>query len=211
MKQWLHDHKASAILMGLYLFATISYGLLNQPIGTVHSLKISWDDSVPFIPAFVVIYHTWYPFILWLTYLVFRKDEHRFQRLMVHLLVGQVMALTTFVLFQTEVSRMVVPGHDAFSQLVKLTYVLDNPFNGFPSIHVLASIVVTWHYVKAYSTEWKSSLLASIYAGLIILSTVLIRQHVLLDAVGALVYAIIAGGIGWWIRPTLRTWRRALE
>lgn len=208
--QSIREHKTSLLLASLFFVGSVIYGLLNHSVETIHYLQTSWDKSIPFVPAFAIIYHSWYPFILWLSYRVFQKNEILFQRLMVHLLIAQYLALITFSLFQTEVVRMPVEGSDIFSRLVHLTYQLDNPYNGFPSIHVIASLIVPWHYNRVIKEPVKG-VMVWLYAGLIIASTVLIRQHELLDALGGLIYSLIAAVVAYLILPLLRRLKERYE
>ncbi|MEK3877890.1 hypothetical protein [Paenibacillus sp. FSL M7-0420] len=57
----------SAYLSLLWLAAipslNIFYGILNRPGDHVSSLAVALDSMIPFVPAFIIPYILWYPFI----------------------------------------------------------------------------------------------------------------------------------------------------
>ena len=102
------------------------------------------------------------------------------------MITGQAVCFMIYLFFQTTVPRPPVPGNDIWSQLVRSMYSFDNPFNAFPSIHVLTS----YSLLKGcYDTPELSLLLrggVGIASLFIILSTLFLKQHTILDAIASM-------------------------
>lgn len=118
------------------------------------------------------------------------KDNNLYFSTLFSIISGLLVCFVTFRLFQTTVPRPVVPGQDIFMQLTRMVYQLDNPYNTFPSIHVMTSYIVFLGSKRTQKCSQKISWLAQGTAVLIILSTLFLKQHTLLDVAGG----IILGG-----------------
>lgn len=165
------------------------YLILNNSKRGAYNLTTPIDNSIPFIKEFIIPYVAWYGFIFFvMAYLCF-KDRKIYYITLVCYIIGLISSFVTFYFFQTTVPRPEVLGNDVFSKMVLQIYSADEPYNCFPSIHVLTSFLM----VKAVSASkfrnipnliivWFSSVM-------IILSTLFVKQHVLLDAVSGIIYA----------------------
>ena len=86
---------------------------------------------------------------------------------------------------------------DIFTKLVQLVYRKDTPTNIFPSIHVYNSIACCVAILKnerCRSRKWVTTGTV-ILTILIIVSTVMIKQHSVVDLVGALVLNMVVYGV----------------
>lgn len=197
--EFLRRHRKSVFLLLIYLSISLLYQWTNRPIGTVRILWTPLDDLIPFWPGFILIYHSWYPFIIAGMLMMFLRRESDFQRLILHLIIAQLMAILIFVLFQTEVIRADITGGDVFSRLVAWTYRIDQPYNGFPSIHVLTSLITAWYFAKTFFEKKGLAIFYVFYSGLIILSTLFVKQHMVWDIPGALAVALLTYPISRWL------------
>lgn len=172
---------------------SLLYSFTNRPWGTVRNLTLPVDGKIPFIPGFVLVYHTWYPLTLSLLFLLYRKERRIFVESALSAILGNLFANATFLLFQTEVPRPQDFGQGFLERILRATYGVDNPYNGFPSIHVLVTTVLVIGILRTdFSRGKKAGIMA--YGILIILSTWLIRQHVFLDILGGILYGILVYG-----------------
>jgi membrane-associated phospholipid phosphatase len=97
----------------------------------------------------------------------------------------------TYYFFQTTTPRPVVDGTDFLSSLVQIIYRNDEPFNCFPSIHVYTtSLMVVGILNSTFRNKW-NVLVISIISILINLSTLFVKQHVILDVVSGVGLAIL--------------------
>lgn len=152
---------------------------------THYSLQIPLDEKIPFLSFFVVFYVL--AFAQWVIgYLLIARSEESFCRA---LLRGEIMAKLVcglfFLLLPTTIVRPQITGSSVFDRLTAFIYQVDAPNNLFPSIHCLESWVVyrSSGYLKAVPRWYRPvSLICTLF---VFASTVLLKQHVLLDIPGA--------------------------
>ena len=164
---------------------------LDHNNGHVHSLVTAVDKGIPFDKIFVVPYAAWYLFIFAILVWFMFKDRDLYFTAILAIVTGLFISFAIFSVFQTSVPRPVILGHDFFSRLTRIIYHFDAPYNGFPSIHVMTSFVVFLGSKRAMRFSRKIPLLAQGMAVLVILSTLFLKQHTLLDVAGGL----MLGGI----------------
>lgn len=164
----------------------IAYILLNNAGRGSQSLALTVDGAIPFLKWFIVPYILWYPFIFALFIYLCYKDRQMYYRTLVSYNISLVICYIIYFFYQTHVERPALSGDDLMTQLVTLIYAADEPYNAFPSIHVLSTYLMmrAFRYVSR-NTFARTAVDAMGLA--IILSTVFVKQHVVLDAVAAIV------------------------
>lgn len=177
-------------VLALFVLLSPVMELLNRPIGQVRDLSLALDEAIPFIPQFILTYHSWMPSLILLGFYFFYKDRPRYYSYSLALLVGQGLAHLTYPFFQTVVTRhpFTVPPQNFFEELVHWTYQVDNNYCGFPSIHVLCCAVALVKIAGSKMKPVPKNLLMAHFI-LIIISTVFVKQHVFLDLPGGFLYA----------------------
>jgi len=165
------------------------YLILNTPERGAYNLTTTFDNAIPFVKEFIVPYVAWYGFIFFvMAYLCF-KDRRTYYITLTCYALGLASSFITFYFFQTTVPRPEVMGSDVFSKMVLRIYGADQPYNCFPSIHVLTSFLMV-KAVSASTFRSTANLLAVWFSAvMIIVSTLLVKQHVILDAVSGIIYA----------------------
>lgn len=163
---------------------------LNHDNGNVHNLVTALDRSIPFSQFFVVPYLAWYALIFVFLFWFMLEDNGIYLSALFSILAGLLASFLIFRFFQTFVPRPVVPEQGIFMQLTRMVYNLDNPYNAFPSIHVMTSSIIFLggKHAKEYSKS--ISWLAQGTAVLIVLSTLFLKQHTLLDAAGGIILGV---------------------
>lgn len=188
MQYGLRKIKKKHFVLFIVMAASMGlYYLTNKPIGVIHHLTLPCEAYIPLIKQFVVIYHASYPFMLINLVLFLILNKVLFVESAASIALGNVLAFLTFLLYQTEVPRPEIFGDDMFSQLLRLTYQMDKPYNGFPSQHVLTTTIILIAILKSKSTKGYK-IFSAILCTLILLSTLFIKQHMLLDVFGGVVY-----------------------
>lgn len=200
MRRFMERHGITRVhiitLLSMPIISSL-YQLFNRPIGEVRNLTIPFDGQIPLLPQFVIIYHLWYLFLIFNIGYLLLRDKDEFLNAILSINLGNILAYITFFFFQSRVPRPLVAGDGFFENIVRFTYTIDQPYNGFPSIHVLTTTVMM--IALSRMDIPKSYKVGSLFFGLlIILSTVFVKQHVVLDILGGLIYAgasyaIIAG------------------
>lgn len=154
------------------------------------SLATPFDTHIPFIAPFVIFYVLAY--VQWvLNYILIGRDSKKlcYQFVAADIL-SKIICLLFFLFLPTTLVRPEVTGTDIFSSLVRLIYSVDAPVNLFPSIHCLES----WCCIRAaFQINLKTPKRTRIYRILTIimsigvfLSTLFIKQHVIVDIFGGI-------------------------
>lgn len=164
----------------------IIYKLLNAPHGKVHNLSTVFDVNIPFVKGFIIPYMSWYIFTYIAFFYIYFKDKKVYLRTIITYAVCLIISYSIFYFFQTTVPRPDLIGNDIFTNLIRLVYKFDKPFNCFPSIHVLSCYLII-KSIKTLKIENKHiQSLICLMSILIILSTLFVKQHVLLDILCAI-------------------------
>lgn len=162
----------------------------HNPIYLYHPL----DDKIPFIGLFIYIYNTFYPFVMFSLFLLYKKDAKAFYKGIIAGTIGYIICFIIYLFIPTIMYRPVIPSIDPLTDLViKITYYFDNPpLNCFPSIHCLFCFQAIYSllFSKKYNDNLKKFLLI-FYLTLIILSTLFVKQHFVYDVIGSLLVCIL--------------------
>ncbi|MFC5405581.1 phosphatase PAP2 family protein [Cohnella soli] len=176
-----------------HLFALLAIPLLNllyltqnHTSSRVWSLVTEPDIAFPFVPAFAVPYLLWYPFLFLVLTLVLRRSVRQYYRTILALCIGVLVASLTYFLFQTTVPRPTVEPEGFFNGLVSFVYAHDEPFNCFPSTHVLSSTLMIY---GAVVLGRKTRIAIFLFSLTIIASTLFIKQHVIADVLAGVLVA----------------------
>ncbi|NMI05004.1 phosphatase PAP2 family protein [Paenibacillus sp. SZ31] len=178
----------SAWLSLLWLAAVpilnIFYGVLNRPGDHVYSLATPLDSMIPFVPAFIIPYVLWYPFISGALIALAFKDKRTYFQTLIALCSGLVISYIFFALFQTAIERPNIQSEKGFLfTMVDYIYRNDQPYNCFPSIHVLTSYLILRGTRVFGRAIWAMTSTLSV---LIMMSTILVKQHVVVDIAGGI-------------------------
>lgn len=201
-KAWVSYLLACSGLLMIPLVGLI-YIHLNQDSGTVYSLMTDLDRQIPFIQGFVVPYLFWYVFLaVGFLYLAYQDRSNYFQTL-VEFIIGLLLCYSVYAIYQTTVPRPDIEGSDWLLRTVQWVYRSDEPFNCFPSTHVLTAYLMMRAYLRSVPIALRYKIIAAGMSILIIVSTLFVKQHVLLDIVGAV---LVAEGVVYVVERSRRTW-----
>ncbi len=154
-----------------------------------HVIQIALDEKIPFIEYFIIPYFLWFAFMTITALYFFFTDKTGFYRMAAFLISGMTLFLILSSLYPNgqALRPTVFERENIFIDMVKYLYQTDTPTNIFPSIHVYNSIGV---YIAIRSSErllekkWVQHG-AFIMAVLIILSTMFLKQHSVVDVIAA--------------------------
>ncbi|MCR5594236.1 MAG: phosphatase PAP2 family protein [Lachnospiraceae bacterium] len=146
------------------------------------------DRSIPFIRQFIVPYFLWFLFVPGVGIYLLFKDKEEFKIFQILLIAGMTLFLVINTLMPTGINLRphTVPGNDIFSVLVRFLYSIDTSTDVLPSIHVYNTIVACSCIFESKDKFAKSRpcrIAVIVITVLIILSTVFLKQHSVLDVV----------------------------
>ena len=153
------------------------------------------DDKIPFCEYFFIPYMFWFVYLIGMLAYTFFCDTDAFSRMMWFIIICDTTAIIIYLIFPTcqELRPVDFPRDNALTSLVRAFYSFDTNTNVFPSIHVLNTVAVmapSWHMKRFRTVGWQ--LAFNVTGVLIILSTLFLRQHSVLDIAGALAICVPA-------------------
>lgn len=170
---------------------SITYPILNQYRGNTNSVFTFIDKLVPFNKYFILPYVSWYMFIAIFAAILCILDKERYLKLLITLNIGMITCYVIYYFYPTYVPRPMITETDFLSNLVLNLYEADNPYNCFPSIHVLNSTLIALYVFKSEKlNKWIKGICISV-SGSIILSTMFIKQHYFADVVAGIIFAYV--------------------
>lgn len=159
------------------------YFLLNRGLTPTYDFSTYIDHLIPFSAPFGLLYFSYLMLLVYgVGYAFFEFDLCRYKRFVVGLVIIQVVAYLLYVLIPAKIVRPEVHPEGFFFDVVRMIYAVDMPSSQTPSLHVANS----WFIALAL---WNGKYLRPtliVWASLIILSTLFIKQHFLVDVVSGL-------------------------
>ncbi len=152
-------------------------------------METAIDGLIPFYPFFILFYIAAYA--QWGIHMVVmaREEDAAFRRFFLADLFSKGICMICFILIPSTMERPPVRPDGLFSSIVYLIYSVDRPINLFPSIHCM----LTWLDMRtALQTRRAPSFYAVFsvpFSLLVIISTVLVKQHVFIDTVVGILVA----------------------
>lgn len=149
-----------------------------------YCMELPIDSMIPVVPAFLVIYVGAYLFWIVGYCTIARGGEQSCLELLSSDIIAKLICFVIFMILPTTAVRPEVTGTDVFSEGLRILYVIDPADNFFPSIHCLES----WACFRGVArrkdcgTAFKAVCLA--VAVSIFLSTLFLRQHMVVDVIG---------------------------
>ena len=190
LSKWLPFYAVIPLICILLLNTCIYSGSALLTKHRFHyDFTTSFDRAVPLIPEFVWIYLL--AFLFWgLGYILMaQRGKDMFMRFVATDITIHLICLAVFLLIPTTNIRPVLSGGSFSEKILVLVYSMDgksHPSNLFPSIHCYVSWLC-WRGIKG-SREipvWyqRFSLVSAV---LIVISTQVLKQHYIVDAVAAI-------------------------
>jgi membrane-associated phospholipid phosphatase len=182
-----NSNRSRNIFLLITVLTALGYLLLNKQTEHLHYLNIGIDGLIPFVPVFAVPYLLFLP-VFWLVFLYSFLKRKRFSALAMTIIIVHLISYLFFVFYQTEVLRPQIAGTGLFDNLVRFVYSHDAPYNDFPSLHsALAAVLATYFIV--IKSKWSTFYV--LFALLVVISTLLIKQHYVVDAVFGIVLGVL--------------------
>ena len=188
-----------SIKHGFWLLIYPLLGLVFQWIERVNAhvdiwISCSLDAKIPFINVFVIPYIFWFWFIVAILAALVLRDKQNLLRACASIYIGMIVCFIVYLIYpHGQPLRVDFPPGDRniFDRLVDYIYDHDTPTNTLPSIHVLNSIAANYAFLTspAFKKQKALRIASRVFNLLIIMSTVLIKQHSILDVIAAVVLA----------------------
>ncbi len=161
----------------------------------LYIVHTSLDERIPFCEFFIVPYFSWFLYAgIVLFYTTWTEQgADSFKRVAISMVVGTgIFLIVSFVFPNAQDLRPEVFARDnIFVTAVQWLYRIDTPTNVLPSLHVYVSMMMNstiWHD-KNLKENKVVCYISMIWALFIIMSTMLLKQHSIIDVIVAIVLA----------------------
>ncbi len=164
------------------------------------NITLALDRAIPFVPEAIVIYVG--AFISWIVgfFVIARDSRDICYEVFSGEMMAKIISTVIFLVMPTVMVRPEVPDGGFFHWVTKLIYAMDTPDNLFPSLHCLESWVVFRGAMRCRRVGNGYRISMFVIALLVFASTLLVKQHVILDVAGG----VLVGELGLWLARRLR-------
>lgn len=189
------------IILG-YVIGGLGYLAVNHWIGEgpFHRLELPIDRWIPFVPVFVFGYVLVY-FTPGLS-AFFIADRAEIYRTSLAFGLNAVICFSIFAIFPVEYPRVFPVPEGLSGRILAFVHVLDRPVNCFPSHHIATSFTA-YFAVRRQDRRWGA--IFGIAAVLVAVSTLLVKQHYVVDVPGGIAVAGLTYVLSFPPRSTLRS------
>ena len=186
----LKKYSVIPLLSAIGCNAMVYFGSRLINAGRKHYiLKLFLDDLIPFRTEFILIYVL--AFAHWIIgyLMIAREREEVCYRVVSGDILAKLAVGLVFILIPTTINRPWPVGNGFWDQCTRLVFSMDAPDNLFPSIHCLESWMVFRGslYMKHPPKYYRPVML--IFAILVFASTVFLKQHLVIDIAGGVLFA----------------------
>lgn len=194
---------AVVLLLGLF------FGVGYLWAGSGHSAADVWfggiwlDALIPLVPPFIVFYMLGYLFVLSPVFVLRRRGEFEAGVVVFAAMLG--LAFLVFHFFPVFMHKPLAMGDDLLSSLTRYQQRADVVVNNLPSLHVALN-AFAWLVLFCRARRTALWLLPVVLC--IVASTVLVKQHLILDVLGGAAWA--GAGFFIWLRLRHRPGTRLL-
>ena len=192
--KFLKDQNVSQIIpFLLYLvFYMIWFSILERlPRTRFFDLSSELDTYIPFIVEFIIPYLSWFLFqAVWVVF-VFFVDRKTYEQLTTMLMIGMTVFLVVSTFLPTKISLRpyYIESRGICAFLVRRLWAVDTPTNVWPSIHVFnTTALMMTLFTSQHPLLRKNAVRIPVvfWCGMIILSTMFLKQHSVGDVLAAL-------------------------
>jgi hypothetical protein len=173
----------TALVAGGYF--AIGHGVIGASRNCAVPMGLGLDARTPFVPWLIVVYLSQWA-LWWVP--AFRATRSGFRRFVISVLACNALAFVVFLLCRDHVPRQSLAGMaEPLHTFYETLYRFDPAGNTFPSLHAVDTVLVLRSLAGQAGSGWYAA-----WGSLIVLASVLTRQHVIADVVagGILAYAV---------------------
>lgn len=201
MKQFIRNFPWKRLVWAIWLPIYIAtYLILEHVFGSNDSVK--WitntviDSYIPFYEGFIVAYLSWFLLIVGTGLYLIYTNEPAFKRYMLFLALTFFSCAAFWLIVPNgqTLRPEAYPRNNLCTDLVRWIHSIDTPTNVFPSEHIIGTcgaLIGLWD--AGLMKKKPERILLIIWALLIAVSTVCLKQHAFIDIPGGIAVSAIAG------------------
>lgn len=160
-----------------------------------HTVHFFLDDLIPFNEYFVIPYLSWHVLTAVLTIYIMIRDSESFRKMMRFFIIGALFSFGFFIIYPSchGLRPTYFDRNNLFTWIVSVVYYFDTPENVCPSMHVIGSMGLFFGVAgsrKNINVSQKT--IMGVLVFYICASTLLIKQHSVVDVAAALPISFIS-------------------
>ena len=185
------------VLVYAIIYLVWFFSLENAHVLHYTEIHTDLDDKIPFLEIFIIPYLGWFAYCaFFLLYFLFKHDLEDYFKNCAFFFIGMTLFLIISSIWPNiqYLRPQVMPRDNIFTYMVARLYKTDTPTNLWPSIHVYNTIGTCIAVInsKRFANNRKVRYGSLIFGILIILSTMFIKQHSIIDVLGGMLFAILS-------------------
>lgn len=195
----LQKYKHGLIILFYAVIYMLLFAILEKRVDVdLHIIQTALDQHIPFCEYFVIPYLFWFAYMLIavLFFIFINPDKKEYYQMILSLGTGMTLFLIISYVYPNGLNLRPTQmlRDNIFTDTVKMLYRRDTATNVLPSIHVYNSLAI--HIALANSKMLKNRHLIKIgsflLTCLIILSTLFLKQHSIIDVITGVILAILS-------------------
>ncbi len=173
-----------------------------RPVEKYYEWSLKIDQSIPYVKYFVLPYFLWFPWLAFVYSYAAWTDGATYYAATRVSMIGRAIYLLISFLWPTALALRPtgLQGTDIFLRLTLMFYNASGEILVFPSTHVYDTCVTLYAIYKGpglFQKRWFRCC-AIVFCVSVCLSTVLIRQHSVVDVAGGIVlFGLVAAAYEW--------------
>lgn len=189
------QYKSLAVMSVYAVFYLVAFFYLERRDVAVHEINFGIDEYIPFCEIFIVPYLLWFAYVAVTVVFLCIRDREESDKLVAFLMAGMTIFIVVSAVFPNghNLRPKVFVRDNIFIDMIRQLYVADTPTNILPSIHVYNSVAImiaVWRSRCFANHKIIRTAMLALGAS-IICSTVLIKQHSMLDVLLALLLSAL--------------------
>ena len=189
----IYDKNPLKFILEVYAVYLVWFFAMEKiPNRNYHIVYSKLDDYIPFYKPAILMYSSWFlmlviPFV----YLLKRKSYDNLYNIIIPMFLAMYISLIIYVIYPTALDIRVtdITGNDIFSWLIRKIQQVDAPNNVCPSIHVSTTVIIYNQFRKILKDNKKSKAFFLLWSVGICISTMLVKQHSIIDVVCGIILA----------------------
>jgi len=154
------------------------------------------DDRIPLVPEFAYVYLNWFPLIAVYPLILYTVSAQDYAIYQLSIMVSIIASTVLYLLFPTRMDRH-VPEDCHWNKLLRLIYKCDyKGSNCSPSLHCVQCFIIMMSVCQSSGIHTGDMVFIMILCTAIVASTVLIKQHALIDIITAVPLALFSFAAG---------------
>lgn len=192
----LYDENHLKLILELYAVYLLGFFLLEKRDVNYNIIHSSLDDKIPFVKSAILVYCAWFlilviPFV----YLLRKKSYDDLWNVVIPMFMAMFISLIIYIFWPTalDIRPKSIEGNDLCAWILRRIQSIDAPNNVCPSIHVSTSVIIDHQFRRtSLMREKKIGKVCFCILNIgICISTMLVKQHSIIDVISGVFLAYI--------------------